>query len=195
MCHVLCGVATDGGGRVWMGQRGLPCRDALEGKGPQRRPQQRLDGRLEEGPEAVGGGFCRLQLPWKLAFGVRETVTGHRLGALGGGGGGPPPPPPSNASLLPYRAHASTHEPAPRVPACTPVHPCPQMQLRIEAAEAWPVSGDWGAEDCALEGIAPLRVLTCRLNTSAPGVPLAGPVRSTAAAPPPPPPHRVLLLI
>ena len=33
-----------------------PCgRDALEGKGPQRRPQKRLDRRLEDVVEAVGG--------------------------------------------------------------------------------------------------------------------------------------------
>ena len=36
----------------------------------------------------VRGGFCRLQMPLKLALGVRETVAGHRLGALEGGGGG-----------------------------------------------------------------------------------------------------------
>ena len=68
-------------------------RDVLEGKG-------RLDRRLEEVAEAVGGGYCRLQMPLKLALGVRGTVTGHRLGALdGGGGGGTSPSPPSNASL------------------------------------------------------------------------------------------------
>jgi len=39
---------------------------------------------------------CRLQMPLKLALGVRETVTGHRLGALEGGY-----LPPSNASLAP----------------------------------------------------------------------------------------------
>ena len=52
-------------------------RVALEGKGPQRRPQQRLDRRLGEVATAVGGGYCRLQMPLKL-----------RLGALEGGGGG-----------------------------------------------------------------------------------------------------------
>ena len=56
-------------------------RDASEGKGPQRR----LDRRLEEVAKAVGGGYCRLQMPLKLALGVRETVAGHRLGALEGG--------------------------------------------------------------------------------------------------------------
>ena len=49
-------------------------RDALEGKGPQRRPQKRLDRRLEGVAKAVAGGNCRLQMPWKLALAVRETV-------------------------------------------------------------------------------------------------------------------------
>ena len=66
-------------------------RDALEGKGPRRRSQKRLDGRLEEVAKAVGGGYCRLQMPLRLALGVRGTVAGHRLGALEGGGGVPPP--------------------------------------------------------------------------------------------------------
>ena len=30
---------------------------------PHRRPQQRLDRRLEEVAKAVGGGYCRLQMP------------------------------------------------------------------------------------------------------------------------------------
>ena len=82
-------------------------RDALEGKGPQRRPQQRLDRRLEEVAEAVGGGYCRLQMPLRLALGVRGTVAGHRLGALEGGGYLPPfpmhpcPPPPPSGDTAP----------------------------------------------------------------------------------------------
>ena len=32
--------------------------------------------------KAVGGGYCRLQMPLRLALGVRGTVAGHRLGAL-----------------------------------------------------------------------------------------------------------------
>ena len=77
-----------------------PPRDVLKGEGPQRRPQKRLDRRLEEVAKAVGGGYCRLQMPLKLALGVGETVAGHRLGGLEGGGGGfqcisaPPPPAP-----------------------------------------------------------------------------------------------------
>ena len=73
-------------------------RDALERNGPQRRPQKRLDRRLEEAAKAVGGGCCRLQMPLKPALGVRETVAGHRLGAREGGGGGGGSSP-SNASL------------------------------------------------------------------------------------------------
>ena len=77
-----------------------PPRAALEGKGPQRRPQRRLGRRLEEVVKAVGGGYCRLQMPLKRALAVRETVAGHRQGALEGGGGTSPP---SNASLPPPR--------------------------------------------------------------------------------------------
>ena len=46
---------------------------------------------LEGVAEVVGGGYCRLQMPLKLALGVRGTVAGHRLGALEGGGGDLPP--------------------------------------------------------------------------------------------------------
>ena len=58
----------------WQGP--LP-RGTLEGKGPQRRPQRRLGRRLEGVVKAVGGGYCRLQMPSRLAFGVRGTVAGH----------------------------------------------------------------------------------------------------------------------
>ena len=43
--------------------------------------------RLEEVAKAVGGGYCRLQMPLKLALAVRGTVAGRRLDALEGGGG------------------------------------------------------------------------------------------------------------
>ena len=75
------------------------CRSALPGvctglgvreEIAQGRPQQRLGRRLEEVAKAVGGGYCRLQMPVRLALGVRGTVAGHRLGALEGGGGTPP---------------------------------------------------------------------------------------------------------
>ena len=84
-----------------------PHRDALEGKGPQRRPHRRLDRRLEGVAEAVGGGYCRLQMPLKPALGVTGAVAGHRLGALEGGTppppmiAAPPPPPPLQPHALP----------------------------------------------------------------------------------------------
>ena len=56
-------------------------RIALEGQGPQRRPQKRVDRRLEAVAKAVGGGYCRLQMRLRLALAVREAVAGHRLGA------------------------------------------------------------------------------------------------------------------
>ena len=60
-------------------------RDTIRRDG-KRRPQKRLDGRLEEVTKAVGSGYCRLRMLLKLAFGVRGTVAGHRLGALEGRG-------------------------------------------------------------------------------------------------------------
>ena len=36
----------------------------------------------------MGGGYCRLQMPLKLALAVRGTVAGRRLGALERGVGG-----------------------------------------------------------------------------------------------------------
>ena len=85
-------------------------RDALEGKAPQRRPQKRSDRRLEEVAKAVWGGYCRLQMPLRLALGIRGTVAGHRLGAQEGGPGGTSPP--SNASLP--LAASSTRQPTTR---------------------------------------------------------------------------------
>ena len=59
-------------------------RDAFDGKGPPRRPQKRVERRLEEVAKAVGSGYCRLQMPLKLALAVRETVAGRWPGALAG---------------------------------------------------------------------------------------------------------------
>ena len=58
-------------------------------KAPQRRPEEREDMQLEEVAKAVGGGYCRFQMPLKPALAVRETAAGHRLGALEGGGDSP----------------------------------------------------------------------------------------------------------
>ena len=71
------------GGGSWGGGGG---RDALEGKRPQRRLKWPLDRRLEEVAKAVGGGYCRLQMPLKLALAVGGTVAGPWLGALEGEG-------------------------------------------------------------------------------------------------------------
>ena len=108
-----------------------PPRDALEGKGPHRRPQQRLDRRLEEVAKAVEGGYCRLQMPLKLALGVRGTVAGHRLGALEGGGGYlppfqciPAPPPPTSGEALERGVCPPPH------PLCLPGHNC-QFQRHL----------------------------------------------------------------
>ena len=116
-----------------------PCpqpRDALEGRAPQRRPQRRLDRRLEEVAKAVGGRYCPLQMPLRLALGVRGTVAGHRLGALEGGGGFLPPfqcipapaPTPHAACAgtatarmihVLHAAHAQPSTPAGAVPSCS----------------------------------------------------------------------------
>ena len=69
-----------------------PSPPGLHYKGPQRRSQKRLDRRLEEVAKAAGGGWCRLQMPLELALAIRETVAGHRLGALEGAGCLPPLP-------------------------------------------------------------------------------------------------------
>ena len=78
----MCCHGRKGGSRSTTHPGYPPPRDALEGKRSQRRPQERLGRRLEEVAKAVGGGYCRLQMPLRLALGVRETVAGHRLGAL-----------------------------------------------------------------------------------------------------------------
>ena len=74
---------------------GATGRDALEGRGPQRWPYKRVDRRLEEVAKAVGGGYCRLQMPLKLALGVRDSGWAE-AGRPGGGAGTSLP---SNASL------------------------------------------------------------------------------------------------
>ena len=85
-----------------------PSRDASDGKGPERRPRKRLhwrlDRRLEEVARAVGGGYCRLQMPLNPG-----TVAGHRLGALEEGGVSPAP---SDASPAPTTAADAQWKPA-----------------------------------------------------------------------------------
>ena len=77
-----------GGGGVSSGKWALmppPPRVALEGKGPQRRSHRRLGRRLKEVAEAVGGGYCRIQMPWSLAA-VRHWLS-IGWGPWRGGGG------------------------------------------------------------------------------------------------------------
>ena len=50
--------------------------------------QKRLGRRLEGVAEAVGGGYCWLQMPLSLTFAVRETAAGPSAGHPGEGGGG-----------------------------------------------------------------------------------------------------------
>ena len=60
-----------------------------------------LGWRLEEVAEAVGGGYCRFQMPLRLALGVKRTVAAHRLSALEVEGGLPPGPLPIHPCLPP----------------------------------------------------------------------------------------------
>ena len=91
------------------GGRHPRARGAIEGKGPQRRPQKQYDRRLEEVAKAVGGGggYCRLQMPLTLALAVRETVARRRLGALEVRGGVLPPLP-----IHPCPGHHTLHKTA-----------------------------------------------------------------------------------
>ena len=84
------GFSTHGGGGL---PQRLPKAEGVE-QGCIRRA-----GTAEAAPEAarqaVGGdcqsGWGRLQMPLRLALAVRETVAGHKLGALEQVGGLPPP--------------------------------------------------------------------------------------------------------
>ena len=97
----------------------------LPGKGPQRRPQRHLGRRLEEVAKAVGGGYCRLQMPLRLALAVRETVAGHGLGALEGG---VTPPPLPMHPWLGVPAEVSKTPSSPPVPAASPSTPSRPIQ-------------------------------------------------------------------
>ena len=132
-CHTPR-VVRIGCAEACVGCRDPPPRNALEGKGPQRRPQRRLGRRLEEVAKAVGGGYCRLQTPLRPALGVRGTVAGRRLGALEGGRGVTPlPPPPLHASPQPPPplqgwGWAMSREPLLRGPeTCTRIPPAKEL--------------------------------------------------------------------
>ena len=87
---------TCGGGRGWGGRRKMTRGDG-DGQGCRRRdraseggPRGGSTGGWRRLPKRLGGGYCRLHMPLRLALGVRGTVAGHRLGALEGGGGASP---------------------------------------------------------------------------------------------------------
>ena len=79
-----------GGGREWVraGEGGgvgalrLTAFGVAQGCIRRDRTQKRLGRRL---PKRLWGGYCRLQMPLKLALGVRGTVAGLTLGAPDGG--------------------------------------------------------------------------------------------------------------
>ena len=71
-------------------------------------------------PKRLGGGYCRLRMPLRLALGVRGTAAGPWLGALEGGGG----------YLRPL-----------------PMHPCPypkavltRFRACVSASDPWPLT-------------------------------------------------------
>ena len=134
--------------------RGVGCRGELEGKGPQWRPQKRLDRRLEEVAEAVGGGYCRLRMPGKRALAVRETVAGHRLGALEGGLPPPPLPMPPWVGGLAGAGQPPPPPPAARVHQQSPVRGpgAPHPHPPIGGGEHPPNSTASGATSCGACG-------------------------------------------
>ena len=136
----------------WVGGRG-----ALEGGGgAQRRSQRQLDRRLEGVAKAVGGGYCRLQMPSSLALAFRGTLAGRRLGALEGRGEVPPP--------LPMHPWWGGHAEEPRLPApgngkpCTALDPtlCTLCSLLRALTQAYAPSNPRGFRElepgCKLPG-------------------------------------------
>ena len=91
-------------------QTGLPSKGSdLKGS-----PRRGWLGGWRRLPKAAGG-YCRLQIPSKLALAARGTVAGHRLGTLGGA---------SDASLASDRAMAA------KQPTCN--HACPRASVHIQ---------------------------------------------------------------
>ena len=125
---------TRGPCTLWQRTGGWGCirRDGASETAP-----EALDRRLEEVAEAVGGGYCRLQMPLKLALGVRGTVAGHWKGALKGGGGVPPPLPthPGGGGLHPRNPaiilqQRMLHRPPQAIPGARPAPTCIVRGLR-----------------------------------------------------------------
>ena len=78
-------VSVVGRGSCFLPAKDSPT-DALEGKGPERWPQNRLGRRLEGFAKAVGGGYCRLHMPVKPALGCRGQWLGVGWAPWKGGG-------------------------------------------------------------------------------------------------------------
>ena len=97
-------------------------RDALEGKGPQRRSRRRL-------PKRLGGGYCRLRMPLRLALGVRGT------GGIGWAPwrGGVPPPLQCIPAPTPPPTHTHLTEPTPMLPPHNVSKPSAQQTAQLEA--------------------------------------------------------------
>ena len=56
------------------GERGGGGQGCIGREGASRQPQKRLERRLEEVAKAVGGRYCRFQMPLSLALAVREMA-------------------------------------------------------------------------------------------------------------------------
>ena len=176
----LC-VRAGGGGRDWgravqcsavqgchPGRGGAAvCRGASEGKGPQRPSQRRLGRRLEEVAKAVGGGYCRLQMPLRLALVVRGgqwlgigwapwrgLPPHHPMHPSGGGGGGSCPPVDSRpvGGLGPHTPHTPTD---PRVGAWPEGPEAPRGTQSPEAGAGPPPSGPYCSLDPTNAGSSP----------------------------------------
>ena len=147
-----CGAQRAKWGSGWGISRG-----ALEGEGPQRRPQQRLGRRLEEVAKAVGGGYCRL-LNAVEPGAWRQGDSGWAPWSGGGGGTAPPfqciswgpgrsrllSPPPRAAAPHPLApgptAHPRSWTPSAGGPCSSPRSAPPSRRTGAPSASAWP----WG---------------------------------------------------
>ena len=145
-----------------------PHRDASEGKGPRRRL-----GGWRRLPKQFGGGYCRLQMPLRLA------VAWHRLGAPEGGGGGLPPfqripacpPPPGGLDYIPRgsgrRPFTQRSSVAPRVwPLLVPL-PCPCVCGGVPLARLVSrLSPPRRGGECSCRSVAERLFRSCRWSTS-----------------------------
>ena len=109
---MCCAGGARGGGGSSAGQGGLPT-DASEGKAPQRPPQQPFDRRLEGVVKAVGGGYCRLQMPLKPAAGRRARAPPAPLHCAAAPGPRRPCRSPCVSQAAPRAPHTPRRPPVP----------------------------------------------------------------------------------